>query len=202
MPGKGPDQDPISTSEADAPVTCRKCGETNPPESAICRNPRCRGALPANQLAREFPKVDTEDPAIRQQLAEETARHIADRGGREEFSTAMIRLCERTAVAGLFVESWERFFMQAQERGGAGISIFTKHGRVRSGYQQGYLATLDRYMRLAQLIGLDRRPRKVESPLEWLERRAAERDQTDISDISDSPSPGVEDGSLDTNTER
>ena len=47
----------------------------------------------------------------------------------------------------------------------------TGKGRTRAA-ATAYLQTLDRYLRLAQLLGLERRPKPVPNPADWLEGKA------------------------------
>jgi hypothetical protein len=116
----------------------------------------------ADGIARVWPKVETDDPTVARHLAGEVERIIEDRGGRDHLSTINERLISRIAALGLFLEHWEQFFLRA--------GIHTKHGRVRAGFVQGYLSTLDRYTRLAQLIGVTRETRPVRlSTRQWLE---------------------------------
>ena len=77
-------------------------------------------------------------------------------------------LIDRYVVLEMHVESWEQYFMRA--------GLMTRQGRVRSGYTGGYLASVVQLMRLAQIIGLDKMERPInETPSEWLDRRARER---------------------------
>ena len=70
----------------------------------------------------------------------------------------------------LFVlDQWKEHFIEN--------GLTTKRGRVRSAYAS-YLSTLDRYIRLAQMIGLERRVRRAQSPIEWLVFAIAKRIHT------------------------
>jgi hypothetical protein len=67
--------------------------------------------------------------------------------------------CGELAFAKFALDQWKQHFI---EKG-----LTTPRGRVRSAYAS-YLSTLDRYIRLAQMIGLERRARKTQTPAEWL----------------------------------
>jgi hypothetical protein len=47
-------------------------------------------------------------------------------------------------------------------------------GKLRVAWLQMLATYIDKAMRLDSMLGLSRRPRRLESPMEWLERRARE----------------------------
>lgn len=167
-----PEPAPITTCEAEAPS--REAAPVRPPHATDPRRWADGTQRPgAPSLARKYPQVQTDDPAVARHLAEEAARIVEDRGGRECLSTLALKQIDRLVVLGLFVEHWEAFFLRA--------GIHTKHGRVRSGYVQGYLRTLDSFARLAQQIGVTRETRPVRlSTRQWLEGddQTGETDET------------------------
>lgn len=103
---------------------------------------------PGNQARRKYPKPALEDPAVQQQLAQRRDQIITQRGGHERLSAMQLGDIERYVVLEAFVTSWEHYFMKS--------SPISRQGRVRSGYREGYLSSLDRLMKLGALIGVER----------------------------------------------
>jgi hypothetical protein len=104
--------------------------------------------LPGNQVRRKYPKPALDDPRVQQQLAGRRDEIIEQRGGRQRLSPMQIGEIERFAVLEMFVSSWETYFMKS--------SPISRQGRVRSGYREGYLASLSMLMKLGASIGVSR----------------------------------------------
>src|SRR4051812_29252222 len=102
---------------------------------------------PGNQLARKYPKPALDDQGV-PQLADRRHQIIEQRGGVDRLSPMQLGAIERFVILECFVNSWESYFMKS--------SPISRQGRVRSGYREGYLSTLDRLMKLAAQIGVER----------------------------------------------
>ena len=145
-------------------VICKRCGRINALGVDGCV--QCRSTVKGGQLARKHPRVTTDDPLTRQWMRERADAIIVDRGGRENLSTLQIAAIEQFPKLERLLDSWEQYFV-AQ-------GVFTRQGRVRSGYREGYLSTLDRYLKLAALIGFERRAKAVPTLEEFLNGHAEE----------------------------
>lgn len=156
-------------SRVEAPVCEPMCESLPAPEApgaapsdespAVGRNEKTGQFAPGNQLSRrsgvrafELRGATSLPPDLRAALDRFRAGVEADQGGRQELSTIgagyVDLLAEVNAIIGLLLAD-------LAERG-----IFTTRGRVRSTYQQ-FLLAIDRYDRLAQRIGLERKTRDV-----------------------------------------
>jgi hypothetical protein len=111
-----------------------------------------------NGIARKYPKVETSGPIVEQALRDRQAAILTDRGGPGSLTTLQQTAIARLTHVVLFIASWEDYFKRSDP--------YTRQGRVRTGYQ-AYLATLDRWVRLAQLVGMDRREKDI-SLHDWL----------------------------------
>jgi hypothetical protein len=60
--------------------------------------------------------------------------------------------------------------------------LIDSKGHLRVHWLQMLATYIDKAIRLDQLLGLNRRPRRVESPIEWLERRSREANSADTTD--------------------
>lgn len=134
--------------------------------------------LHADGIARKHPKMATDTADVQQRLREDRDAIIADRGGAENLSRILISASGELAFVLFALDQWKAHFIDK--------GLTTRRGRVRSAYAS-YLSTLDRYIRLAQMVGLDRRPRRVPSPAEWLDSLPDRDEQLDASE------PGGED---------
>jgi hypothetical protein len=123
-----------------------------------------------DSIARKHPHLKSDTAAIRQQIQDKAESHIADRGGRDNLSAAVTDACGELAFVLFLLSQWREHFIDK--------GLTTKGGRVRSAYSP-YLATLDRYIRLAQLVGLERRARRAMSPADWLQSLPDPLPQTD-----------------------
>lgn len=112
---------------------------------------RRHGSEPKHGV-RRFQEGGVVTPDLAAQQAEDIAGFIADLGGPENLTTAKRTIVEKAAET-LTVS---RLF--AQDIGARGA--FTARGRVRA-TTTGYLATVDRIVRLLGLLGLERRARPV-----------------------------------------
>lgn len=102
----------------------------------------------------------TNTAAIQQRVRSDADAIIADRGGRDALSTVMIAASTELAFVMFVLDQWKHHFIAK--------GLTTERGRVRSAYAS-YLSTLDRYIRLAGMIGVDRQAKRAQSPREWLE---------------------------------
>lgn len=133
----------------------RKCGKPLDAESLFRRRcTECGCVLRGNQFKRKYPKPPTDDPDVQRQLAQRRDQIITDKGGRDRLSVMRLGDIGRYVVLEAFVTSWETYFMKS--------SPISKQGRVRSGYREGYLASLDRLMKLGSLIGVERVARDID----------------------------------------
>lgn len=116
-------------------------------------------AAPANQLARtELGAVKQHASLLVTRRDEIKARVCTDLGvGDDGLSAALEGLVVRYAETSILADS---YFEHLEQQGGP----LTSRGRQRSA-MSGYLQVLDRQVRLAQLIGLERRQRPV-NPLD------------------------------------
>ena len=147
--------EPIAKSAAERPETVKQPHPTDPRRWADgTQRPG------VDSLARKHPKFATNTAAVQEWLREKRAAIIADRGGPQALSTALESAAGELAFVLFVLDQWQAHFIQK--------GLTTKGGRVRSAYQS-YLSTLDRYIRLAQMIGLERRARRTQTPVEWLE---------------------------------
>jgi hypothetical protein len=109
------------------------------------------------------------DRTITALKAEDVRRILADRGYDEVEhppSHTFRLIVQKFAGACIVLESLEQFI---------GNQPVSAKGRTKRALPV-YLATLDRVVRLAALVGLDRVPRQLdESPSAWLQRLADER---------------------------
>jgi len=171
---------PIAELTADGAERCPnpKCGRLLDEQSLLIGRCMCGCTLKGNQLARKHPKPPGPDDALVCQRLRERRAEIANGLGGVDLSPMKLGAIERFCMLELHVENWERYFLNA--------GVVTIHGRVRSGYSQGYLASLSQLMRLAQIIGLDSMPRPVEqSPREWLQSLPAVAPEAQTTDNTD-----------------
>jgi hypothetical protein len=111
-------------------------------------------------IARKHPAMRTDRAAVQQWLREKAESIIGDRGGHDGLSTLQIDSAGELAFVLFVLSQWRDHFI---EKG-----LTSPRGRVRSAFPS-YLATLDRYIRLAQMLGIDRKAKQAPSPAEWLE---------------------------------
>jgi hypothetical protein len=146
----------ISEITTELEKRCRnpKCGQVLDAESMFrARCSRCKCVLTGNQIKRKYPKPAIDDPQVQEQLALRRDQIIGDKGGTDRLSTMQLGDIGRYVVLEAFVQSWEHYFMKA--------SPISRQGRVRSGYREGYLSSLDRLMKLGAQIGVERVTRDV-----------------------------------------
>lgn len=109
-------------------------------------------------LNRKYPRVERDDAAVAIVIAQTVDSIARDRGGRENLTTLQQRAIDHVVECDLLLQAWREYFREQRP--------YTRQGRMRTGYT-AYLSTLDRWMRLAQLVGLDRREKNV-SIADWL----------------------------------
>jgi hypothetical protein len=145
------------------PPVCRCGAGPHPMHTGIC----ARGhALPLNQLRRTHGAYSFRDrgatalpDVLRQTVDEFRESVIADRGGASELSTIAAAYIRRLAE----VETVARLLgADLASRG-----LTTPKGRVRGTFSR-WLECLDRWDRLAQRVGTDRRSRSVSSLRDYL----------------------------------
>lgn len=153
---------------ADAPPVC-KCGASAHAEKpGIC----ARGhAMEGNQLRRVHGVRSFEErgaaalpDVLRQTVEEFRAAVIQDRGGASELSTLEMAYVRRLSE----VETVARLL--AADLATRGLT--SARGRVRGTFSR-WLECLDRWDRLAQRVGTDRRGRQVSSLSAYLQQAAA-----------------------------
>ncbi len=101
----------------------------------------------------------------RAELAERRQVIVADLGGLDQLSTIAIDVLERYLVAAALL-GWmeDRLIVEG---------VVTTKGKRRS-IHRAYLAQLDRVVRLASMLGLERRAQAVPSVEEYVRAKAAE----------------------------
>ena len=152
-----------TTASAEAPPVCRCGAGPHPTHPQMCE----RGhALPGNQLHRTHGTYSFRDRGaaalpdeLRQTVDEFRESVIADRGGSSELSTLEAAYIRRLAE----VETVARLL--ATDLASRGLT--TPKGRVRGTFSR-WLECLDRWDRLAQRVGTDRRSRAVSSLRDYL----------------------------------
>jgi len=141
------------------------------PASAETRAERAPNGrfLPGHQVTLKagiarFKNYGALEPELAEARAADLAGLVADRGGAAALSTAETALVERAANVITLCRLYERDL--------AARGPFTPRGRVRA-TTTGYLAAIGTLQRLLSTIGLERRPRQVDSGLGWLHRSDA-----------------------------
>ncbi len=135
---------------------CRPCGTVNAADANACV--RCHKILAGNRLAVTTGIYAQHHPAdLRERVDRFAADVVADLGGADELSTL-----ERAYIGRLAdVEMMLRLLAQdIAEKG-----LMTPAGSVRRSYEQ-LLAGVDRWDRLAQRLGMRRRPKAIASAQE------------------------------------
>ncbi len=129
------------------------------------RDPRTGQFLPGNTVALRHGRRSTVvrrriEEESRAELAERRQVIVADLGGFDQLSTIAIDVLERYLVAAALL-GWmeDRLIVEG---------VVTAKGKRRS-IHRAYLAQLDRVVRLASMLGLERRSRSVD-PLEAVQR--------------------------------
>jgi hypothetical protein len=120
----------------------------------------------AVSLNRKYPRVERDYGAVALVIVQTTDAIACDRGGRDNLTTLQQRAIDHVVECDLLLQAWREYFRRERP--------YTRQGRMRTGYT-AYLQTLDRWMRLASLVGLDRRERDV-SIADWLRGDDDERD--------------------------
>lgn len=121
-----------------------------------------------NGIARKYPKVDRDDAAVALVITQTVDAIARDRGGRENLTTLQQRAIDHVVECDLLLQAWRNYFREQRP--------FSRQGRMRTGYT-AYLSTLDRWMRLAQIVGMERREKDI-SLHDWL-NEANEADEHD-----------------------
>jgi hypothetical protein len=94
---------------------------------------------------------------------------VADQGGADALTTVRAGYCRRLSEIETCVRLLQNDLVQ---RG-----LFTPRGRVRNTYSR-LLETIDRWDRLAQRLGMERRSKQVPSPQEyWAQRQNSTKDR-------------------------
>lgn len=167
IPGSGPNVQAGCASEGGEPVTLDVPQPPTTDSRADGRDPfgrfakgtsiglatRRYGSEPTHGV-RRFQRAGVITHDLAAQQAEDIAGFVADLGGLENLTTAKRAIVEKAAEA-LTVS---RLF--AEDIGTRGA--FTAHGRVRA-TTTGYLATVDRIVRLLGLLGLERKARNLDT---------------------------------------
>ncbi len=136
---------------APAGRSCRRCGEAF--EAGTGRCPRCQCFAPGNQAARTLGLRATQQPVELRMTADELMSGIvSDRGGEANLSTLERSYVRKIADVEIVIRLLTSNI--------ASHGLFTNGGRVRDTYDK-LLAGLDRFDRLAQRIGLERRAKSV-----------------------------------------
>jgi len=133
----------------------------------------------AVSINRKYPQVDRDDAAVALVIAQSVDAIARDRGGRENLTTLQQRAIDHVVECDLLLQAWRNYFREQRP--------YTRQGRMRTGYT-AYLSTLDRWMRLAQLVGMDRREKDI-SLHDWL----AEGDDEPHDPTTDAPNDGGQD---------
>jgi hypothetical protein len=115
-------------------------------------------------IARKYPKVDRDDAAVALVIAQSVDAIARDRGGRENLTMLQQRAIDHVVECDLLLQAWREYFREQKP--------YTRQGRMRTGYT-AYLSTLDRWMRLAQIVGMERREKDV-SIADWFAEAEAE----------------------------
>ena len=120
----------------------------------------------AVSLNRKYPRVERDDAAVALVITQTVDAIARDRGGRDNLTTLQQRAIDHVVECDLLLQAWREYFRENRP--------YTRQGRMRTGYT-AYLSTLDRWMRLAQIVGLDRREKDVRD--DWF--LAADDDDSD-----------------------
>lgn len=145
--------------------TCRRCGWCGEPEAApTSRCPVCKSFLSGNvSRLRHGKRATGLQVALvaeaRAALAERRAAIAADLGG--ELPTLAADVLDRYLAATALLQ-WLEGDLLAH-------GTLTERGRRRSALD-GYLALLDRALRIAQTLGLERKEKPAEDLSAWAER--------------------------------
>lgn len=150
------------------PVECARCGHVGEPVGkGQCSS--CRCWLPGNSAAlvhgrRRYEDTGLLPPDLRDYLDSFEAEVVADLGGEAELSTIQRGLV--SALRGL--EASRLLLLDFALRAGSetkrGRDALSEHG-----------ATVDRWVRLARVLGLRRKPREV-TVEDWIARRSGGRE--------------------------
>lgn len=153
---------PLSTNgDGCGSVRCARCARENVAGAGRCAH--CQAFLDGNQEAVTTGLFRRQQPIeLRVEAETFVAGIVADKGGPEDLATL-----KRKYIANLGdVSVVLRLLVADIEAAG----LFTRRGNPRA-VLATYLATLDRFDRLAQRIGLERQPRPVTSALDFIEGR-------------------------------
>jgi hypothetical protein len=161
----------MSSETQNPPLAClnAKCGHENAAGADRCA--KCGRLLPGN-LTRQTHGVVTLErrgdgalpPGARRARQERIERMLVDLGGEDGLSQLSLGLVERAAQLSVMLDVYEADF---EARG-----MWTARGRQRTSVAT-YLSILDRYDKLAQRLGLERRSKHVGDTLDiqgWMER--------------------------------
>lgn len=154
-------------SGGDGGRSCRRCGTVAAERDHRCRT--CSSFLPGNRPVNAFTARNTAaqthgvrafetagrlDPELRQSVDEFRDGLISDQGGLEGLTTVRAGLIR----ALVHVEAVRRIlFRDLVERG-----MFTPTGSPRATHDR-FMATLDRWVKLADRLGVERRPRQLDT---------------------------------------
>lgn len=148
------------TGERPTASVCARCQTSNPPGEQRCSS--CRSFLPANQMARTsgaYAKFQPEEILL---TADQTLEGIvSDLGGVDEMTTLEKGLAGRLRDVDILLGLNKRVLIV---EGTASPTGRKAHER--------YLACLDRYVRIAGMLGLTRRPKQATSLSAYLSARA------------------------------
>jgi hypothetical protein len=174
-PGQGADPGPVATAEAEAPA--------RPMAGLSTRfQPGNRASVQHLVYSERLPPGLEDLPA---QLDQFMSAQLLDEGDDADRLSARRRSLLSHRV--FTVERNIRKLAHTLDQKG----LVDSKGKLRVQWLQMLSTFIDKAIRLDTLLGLERRPRRVESPIEWLQRRAAEKAAIDA-DAPDIPSTSEE----------
>jgi hypothetical protein len=145
-----PDQPIPANGNADGPKVCTKCQAENAATADRCAS--CQTWLKGNQAARKHGTFARHHPADVIMTADELLEGlVADKGGAAEMSTLQRSLAAKLRDTDILLSLNKRTVIAEGVDAPAGRKA---HDR--------YLAALDRFVRLAAMLGLDREAKRVD----------------------------------------
>ncbi len=141
------------------PKPCPRCGQENEPRADRCR--ACKVWLPGNQVRRKHGRRARYQPAEIIMTADQLLDAVvADKGGVDELSALQRALLAKLRDVDILVALNKRIVIQKGLDEPAG----------RKGHDR-LLACVDRFVRIAMLLGLDREAKQALTPLEYWQQR-------------------------------
>jgi hypothetical protein len=137
---------------------CSKCGLENLTTAHRCD--KCKAMLPGNQVARKFPALAQASPDLRMSAEETVQAVVADKGGIENMTALKRSAARQLGDVLIFLTLFKNHIVAH--------GLITPTGKPSPAYDK-YLAGLDRFLRLAALLGVEREARTVLSPLDYID---------------------------------